>query len=332
MRRGVAWVVAGVIAAIGCAEVGPGGTDDAGMDAVPVDLVQDVVADPAPDPAQEPGTDVLSDLLLADKAPAFVIHVSESAAVQSTGFAFVSVSNPPADEMPQATRVRVGDCRFVKPDTPGQCDPFCAWPGFCGSDNVCVEGLPQLWAGDIALTGLETKCALPVVLSGTYQYYGGYCEDPAHPGQVPDPSYTPTDVFAAGATRTAVAAGGTDLPAFSLSTLGVEPVVSDLACKTFALVPGQSLHVTWSPSTQAGDRVSFELISANHGTQFGHVECETADTGALTVDASLVDLHLAEFNPVPSWRLARFHVGAIDVGDVRVEFEARSQISCGYTH
>ena len=91
-----------------------------------------------------------------------------------------------------------------------------------------------------------------------------------------------------------------------------------------------SLRLTWTPSKQAGDRVTFALISANHGAQFGHVECETGDTGALTVDASLVDLHLAEFNPVPSWRLARVHDGAIDVGDWRVVLQARSELGCRY--
>ncbi len=326
MRRVVAWLVLVGVAACGCAGDGAAGIDPGDADAWTPEAGPDVAADPA----VEPGADASPDALRADQAPAFVISIAELRAAGATPFGFVSVANPPAAEALQAATTRVGDCRFVKPDTPGVCDPFCAWPGFCGSDNVCVKGLPQLWAGDIALAGLKLGCALPIVQSGSYRYYGGVCEDPAHPGEPPDPAYNPTDLFDAGVTLTATAAGGADLPAFSVSTLGVEPVVTDLACAGFALVPGQPVHLTWTPSTQAGDRVTFALISANHGAQFGHVECETGDTGALTVDASLVDLHLAEFNPVPSWRLARVHDGAIDVGDWRVVIEARGELSCSY--
>ena len=283
------------------------------------DLAADPAVDPSPDPAADPGIDAAGDL-----PRGFVIHVAESLGALSTGttgtpWSFVAVSNPPADEMPQKVTAQAGDCLFLEPIATGTCDTFCAWPGYCGEDDACHEGLPRRWAGDIALSGLQAECSLPIDTSTPYPYYSGACtpEDPAN-------------LFEEGVTITATSAGCDDLPAFALETRGVESMVSRLPCTGFALVRDQGLHVTWTPGGQDGDRVRFRLISGNHGTQFGHIECETGDTGNLDVDATLVNLHLDAFNPMPTWSLERVHAGDAVIDGTRVVLEASSQVRCGY--
>lgn len=86
--------------------------------------------------------------------------------------------------------------------------------------------------------------------------------------------------------------------------------------------------MTWTPGSQAGDRVAFVLQSGNHGGQFARVLCESADTGSLHVDAALLDAWLGEWRPVESWSLARWHEDHVDLAGVRVTFTAASQAGC----
>jgi hypothetical protein len=250
----------------------------------------------------------------------FLISVIESTYGDLTTNAWVSVANPPASEMQQIVRAEVSGCRFLEPNTTGVCETFCIWPGYCGSDNTCHEGTPQRFAGDIALTGLKAQCSLPVeTYDGGYPFYLGVCE-PAEP----------SDLFDEGTSITAIAAGGDDLPAFTLETPGVAPVVTNLQCDGFALEAGKYLQVTWEPGHQTGDRIRFFLRSANHGNQFGHIECDGPDDGILVVESSLIDMHLAAFNPAPSWGLVRVHTTGVEVDGMRVALEASSQQGCMY--
>lgn len=302
-----------------------GGSDRGDADPWPADVPDagdrpDALAD-VPDPADRPDDSGFDEELAEPRPtdPGFLISVVETRGFRSQPVGFVYVANPPAAEMVQTVRSEAGGCRFLEPAATGTCEPFCAWPGFCAADNTCHKGTPQRWAGDIALSGLNVTCSLPITTSGTYRYYTGTC----------NPS-DPPDLFDAGATITATAAGGTDLPAFTLRTPGVDEITTPLPCDTFALQAGTPLQVDWQPSGRPGDRIRFTLISANHGTQFGHVECDVPDTGSLVVDASLVDLHLKAFNPAPSWNLARVHTSGTTVDGTVVALETGSRISCMY--
>ena len=330
-----------VVAVAGCGQgTGAGADGDVGRDAVDPgqdavqEIAQDLAGDAVPDgvldvaadadrdpgPVDDPGMDVGGEVPLPK--PGFVISIAESGAAGAGGFGYLYVANPPTDDMGQVTTAHVGDCRFVEPEVQGVCEPFCAWPSFCRSDNTChAEASPVRWAGDIAVSGLKVPCSLPIQAGGGYPYYQGIC-DPVDP----------PDLFDAGALLTATAAGGDDLPGFTMQTLGVVSIETTLPCSTFALVAGQPVNVTWTPGNQEGDRIRFLLISANHGSQFGHVECDTADTGSLTVDASLVDLHRAAMNPVPSWRMVRMHQADAFVDGTTVVLEARGELNCMYGH
>jgi hypothetical protein len=76
--------------------------------------------------------------------------------------------------------------------------------------------------------------------------------------------------------------------------------------------------------------LTFLLQSGNHGTQFSRIVCDTADDGELEVGAALVDAYLADWHPLDSWHLMRWHEEATDLpgGEVRVAFTSSSSAGC----
>ncbi len=164
----------------------------------------------------------------------------------------------------------------------------------------------------------------------------GLALNPVEPYLYYEPAWSPEpadggppgdgDLFAGGSPLTATASGGT-VPAFTVSTTGVDALETALPCP-LDLAPGVDLEVSWTPGAGEGDRVIFALQSGNHGLQFSSVTCETADTGYLRVDATLLDTFLADFHPVQLWVLRREHEGAVVAGPVDVRLRAVSRVTC----
>ena len=123
-------------------------------------------------------------------------------------------------------------------------------------------------------------------------------------------------------------AAGAALSPFELETVGVAPLGSSLPCP-LEPVPGDEVSVTWSPG-QAGDRVRLSLASANHGSMFPAVICDTEDDGELVVAASLVESWLDSRLPVWSWRLVRTHAGTAVVDGVEVRLSANATEGCSW--
>lgn len=158
----------------------------------------------------------------------------------------------------EADLVDDGTCRIYPFPCLGQV-------GACGSP-------PQFSAGTITLGGLRRAVTLVPNAASFY----------------PSPAGLPADLFADDAAIT-VSAAGDQVPAFSLAAGGVTPMVSSYVDASLGLVPGQPLALTWTAG--GGDarvRLKVNWSSICHaGGEWYVLECDTADTGAFTVPASI---------------------------------------------
>jgi len=279
---------------------GPGG--DAGVDGDANDgEPQDADGDAADGDAGDP---LLFELEL----------VESTGAGGGSAAAYAWVDNPVVGDGAWIPTLSAGDCVYNTPEDPGFCDPACDPGQVCRADDTCGPPVSRVSAGRITITGLTVGLALHPV--EPYLYY--------EPAWSPEPA--DGDLFAGGDLVTATAVGGT-VPAFTVSSTGVDALETSLPCP-LALSPGADLEVTWTPGGGVGDRVLFALQSGNHGLQFSSVTCEVADTGFLRVDAALIDAFAADFHPVQLWILRRQHEGAVAAGPVDVRLRAVSRVAC----
>ncbi len=251
----------------------------------------------------------------------FELELVESTGANGGGAAaFAWVANPEVGDGAWVPTLTAGDCVYNTPEAPGFCDPACDPGQVCRADDTCGPPITRVSAGTISVTGLTVGLTLRPV--EPYLYYESvWSPEPADGGPPGD-----GDLFSGGDRVTATAAGDT-VPAFTVSTTGVDAMETDLPCP-LELAPGADLEVTWTPGTGGDDRVVFALQSGNHGMQFSSVTCEVADTGFLRVDATLIDAFLTDFHPVLLWILRREHEGAVAAGPVDVHLRAVSRVAC----
>lgn len=173
--------------------------------------------------------------------------------------------------------------------------PFCETP--CGGSAVCVAddtcrpyGVKQD-VGTVHTSGLTTTGGATafdlIAISGSYQVPGNL--------QLAYPAFAP------GAQVELAATGSAFTPAFTLTGKGIAPL--QLTSPDPALAREQALTVTWTPPTgDAASRVWLALDISHHGGSKGKIECDTPDTGSLTLSAQLMtrllDLGAAGFPTV----------------------------------
>lgn len=242
-----------------------------------------------------------------------VVHESRSVAADVRS-AFATAGRPGMSELGAIEALRVGDCVLITPAPFPFCDPACGPGTICVTGDVCEAPPEPVGAGDVIVTGLTS--ALTLHPETQYQYYAATF----------DPEPDDGDLFEAGAVITATAEGG-NVPGFTLTSRGVASLETTLACPA-PLTGGEALALSWTPSGQAGDRLRVVFQSGNHGTQFARIECDTADTGALVIDAALVSGYLAGQRPVESWRMTRVHESRGLAGDALVALSIESGVLC----
>ena len=285
------WVVL-VLLALGCP--GEAGDDDTAAD-------DDVSAD---DDDLSPGAE-----------PDLRIEVVESRSAGSgDGYAWAGAGAPIPWDLWWEPALDAGPCTYFAIEIP-LCDPPCIPPETCVDHDVCEELPDAPYVGTVTVDGLAVEVTLTA--EAPYYYYVATYD--------PDP--TDGELFVEGGVLTA-SAPGVDSPAFSVDTVGVSAMETELTCPPPA-EDGAPLTVRWAPGT-GGDAVRFTMRSGNHGNQFSSVVCDTDDTGELTVDAALLDAYRADFHPVEVWVLERFSAGQTQAGPHLVELRAVSQASCTY--
>jgi hypothetical protein len=251
-------------------------------------------------------------------ATGFVRHLEISvvetrASGAAAGDAYASAMDVSDFEIPRQVIATVGDCSYTEPIMSSSCEPQCTAPAFCRIDGSCRPPYQQVSWGTIDVSGL--RVGLQLTPTTQYYYYVATF----------DPEPTGGALFDRGAAITATAPGDT-VPGFSVATVGVEDLVATLPCP-ISLTAGQPLTISWTAAAQP-ETMHFVLQSGNHAEQFARIECECADTGALTVDGALITQYLSMMRPLDRMLLQRLHRGAVQSAGTAVTFDAISQVSC----
>jgi hypothetical protein len=168
-----------------------------------------------------------------------------------------------------------GDCRYWYLSQ-GFCDPACASGEICDAKDECVVLPFQLSAGTLSVDGLAEPIEVSAQEFGVGSYDG--------PGGLDE------TLFAAGDSITA-SFSGDEFPRVSLSAQGVDAMEHELTDTGFDLGTDSDVELSWAPSdNEACVRVVLNSSNVSHGAPLdGFIECETSDTGSLTISQTLIE-------------------------------------------
>jgi len=237
---------------------------------------------------------------------------AEGTVAAHTSVAAFAKDAPPLPDSSTATAT-VGDCKLI-PTSPA-CSATCATDESCVAKDTCQKTPMSVTMGDLSFTGLQlaaggTNFTLSPI-GTTYATAGA--TDVAYPG--------------CSAGQTVTVAGGADADtAFSLKTTCIDSlVVTSVAPIPFE--SGKAAHLTWTPQTTGTARVTVRIDISHHGGLKGLIVCDTADSGTLNVDASLVkgliDLGTAGY---PVIRLARLSTATAAAGSGKATLNIQSTV------
>jgi hypothetical protein len=248
--------------------------------------------------------------------------------------AFGSILEP----RPRYLRVQMeeGACRLSTWDV-AWCEGCERPEGLCNDEGECVENVPRtLSAGpiNVSINGSQT---LEMYFIEGLGYEGGY--------QLPE------GLFGEGDRLTLSAAGGPEVPRFSLSARMVDPVAIEFEPppgendgSAVVLRDGQDLIVDWSPAVR-GSRVRLELPTNNRGhgsPPDALIECEANDSGRIVVPRSIVEAfpEKEHYGPhpcpgstdCPPGRVTRFLADRVDIDGMTIELLVGAQRTFSVVH
>jgi hypothetical protein len=168
----------------------------------------------------------------------------------------------------QRETARTGECRLLEyqpASCPTPCDGVCTMSG-------CVAWPTPLDAGTITITGTHDPHELQRdTING--QYWSGAL---------------PPELFDAGATITASAAGGADFAAFSLSARAPDPIDADIT-RPLDLPLADDFDVHWTSAGDTSVRLSLVASNGGHGLPYDAIiECVSPDDGTITVPGAFL--------------------------------------------
>ena len=191
-----------------------------------------------------------------------------------------------------------GDCTLFTPYVP-VCVTACGGTATCVADGVCHDNPTTEDVGTITLVGVADQAGTsPLTLTSVEGNYSAAGDQ--------EPAYPP---FAEGADvevrATAGAAG-----AFSIHAKGIAPLV--LASATITVATNQPLTLSWTAAGPAAtSTIHAHLDISHHGGLKGEIDCDTADSGSLTISAALVtQLVNLGYAGYPSVTVSRSAVGS----------------------
>jgi len=211
-----------------------------------------------------------------------------------------------------------GDCTLTTPRVPF-CSTPCGGSAACVEDDTCLAYPTAHSAGTVTMTGLKaTDGSSPLTLT---LIQNAYQAPPSVPLTYP--------AFAEGDAISLTAAGDF-YSAFNLGGKGIAPVV--LASGELALKSGQPLTLNWTKGNESSAKIHVKLDISHHGGSKGQIECDTADSGSLSIGASLISkllsLGVAGF---PTVIVTRHTIGSTVISQGRVELEISSTVEQGVT-
>jgi hypothetical protein len=207
-----------------------------------------------------------------------------------------------------------GDCRLETPTV-----PFCE--AGCGADVCVADGTCQPYptphsVGDVTLSGANVVGGGSVVtLKEIVKAY-----------QLPAGTTLVYPPFAEGDDITLHASGG-DYAPFDLAAKGVDPLL--VTSTDFELDKDKPLALAWAAATDTkASKIYLKLDISHHGGIKGMIECDTDDSGGLTISADmiteLIGLGVAGF---PSLVMLRESLDSTNIapGVVRLEVSSRAE-------
>ncbi|MDQ3365883.1 MAG: hypothetical protein M3680_10690 [Myxococcota bacterium] len=219
--------------------------------------------------------------------------------------------------------MRAGACA-LRVHTPSSCSPACA-SGLC-NDGECQRWASYVSAGTLTVQGLTTGVTIAPVDGWYYP-----------------PDSLPANLFADTATVTARLTGGA-LPAMTLTTTGVPPLVAAIADGkvTIPYPAGTDFVIRWTPAAD-DSRIRLTLNANNQGHGFPFLailECDVADSaGELAIPAAMLDAFPETFassicagTDCPPSLLRRYHRATQAVGEHAVELVVASELQFGLEH
>ena len=209
-----------------------------------------------------------------------------------------------------------GDCALSTPRLP-YCTTSCGGTAACIEDDTCLAYPAAHSAGKVTVTGVKSaSSSAPFELTLTNNNYL----------TVTPLAYPP---FAEGDAVT-FAAAGDYFPAFDLNAKGIAPLA--LTSTELALKTNQPLALTWTKGTESSANIHVKLDISHHGGSKGQIECDTADSGSLTIGAALItkllNLGVAGF---PTVIVTRHAIGSTVIAPGRVELEISSTVEQSVT-
>jgi len=174
------------------------------------------------------------------------------------------------------TAMTSGACALSIPRVPF-CSPACGSNMACVADNTCATYPTAQSVGSVHLDGVKTTSGTGIDLTAvanTYQAAGVTLAYPA---------------FAEGDSIKLTATGSAFATAFTASTKGVATLALGNP-DSIALVTGAPLALSWTaPTASTSSTIHVQLDISHHGGSKGKIECDTADSGSLSVASALVD-------------------------------------------
>lgn len=167
-----------------------------------------------------------------------------------------------------------GACKLKKPRVPF-CETACTGGAICVDDNKCQAYPVAKSVGTVRATGIRTA-------AGETEF----TMDPIGGSYQPGGASLPYPAFAEGAPLTLTSSGGAYAP-FTLTASGIAPL--ELLTQQIPVAANQAVSLSWTPPGTAGaSQIHVKLDISHHGGTKGMIECDTADSGSLTIAASLI--------------------------------------------
>jgi len=207
-----------------------------------------------------------------------------------------------------------GGCELSTPKVP-YCNPSCASGQACVGAGTCVVYPTAQNIGGVRVKGLGPDFGLEAGPGNTYQ-----------PDASVELAYPP---FSEGAAVEIDAEGGALAP-FVLHGMGIAPL--DLAGSAYNLAAGAPLTLTWTAGSVSAARIKVHLDISHHGGTKGKIECNTADTGSLSIPASLISRLVAlGVAGYPTVTVARVFTGEATIAAGRVVLTIASPVERAVT-
>ena len=167
-------------------------------------------------------------------------------------------------------------CTLLTPRVPF-CEQGCG-AAVCTADDTCRPNPKAHNAGKVTVRGVRTTTGATEFsvepINNSYQAVGV---------SLPYPAFDEGDPIE-------LAAEGGEVGAFTLKGRGIAPLELTGRKEGYPLERGKGIDLAWKPAASGGNtRVQVKLDISHHGGTRGKIECDVADSGALTIPASLTD-------------------------------------------